>query len=530
MTFDPDPLVDGEAGPDGVGPSRGAAGHMVSLRFLRTALRRRRWLWTGLAVVGLVAGLGYHVVVPVKYSATATLFLASPPGTDQTVASANNLAMLDTAAVGRRAVDQLHEPGLTPSTLLGKAPGTAVSDDVLAITTSGPDSAEAVRRANAVADAYLAFRAQQYESQNDAVVQAAGQQIHRLEAQITTLTTQIDALGTGAQSQQATALATERSALTSQVTGLRQSVQSDDFDTLSVTKGSRVITGATPAETSKKKVFLLDGLTGLVVGLALGLGIVLVPAILSDRLRRREDVAAVLGVPVAVSVGRIGRRRPRPTPLWILHQLASPDARLRTVVRYLGARLAHGRPRPAELVVAVDDAAAPAAAVLALACQEARAGRTVALVDATSSRPLAQALGRTSPGVHRVEMANGPTMALYVAPLPWASGAASMDGEELAALADADAVLVLATVDTAVGCWHLRAWSTEAVVTVTVGRSTAQRMDAVAELLQAAGVTVVSAVLLGADADDESVGLPDPWASAFRRRMGLVEPDAALLA
>ena len=43
-----------------------------------------------------------------------------------------------------------------------------------------------------------------------------------------------------------------------------------------------------------------------------------------------------------------------------------------------------------------------------------------------------------------------------------------------------------------------------------------------AEILEAANITVDSAVLLGADANDDSVGIPEPGAAVFGRRLGLV--------
>ena len=41
------------------------------------------------------------------------------------------------------------------------------------------------------------------------------------------------------------------------------------------------------------------------MGLVLGLGIVIVRALVSDRLRRRDDVAHALGAPVNLSVGSV---------------------------------------------------------------------------------------------------------------------------------------------------------------------------------------------------------------------------------
>ena len=101
-------------------------GRLVSLRFVLGALRRRRKIWLSLAALGFVVGLGYHVVVPRSYSAHATLYLAQAPGTDPAAGMANDIALLQTPVVGHLAADRLGEPSLSPSELLGKAPGIAL--------------------------------------------------------------------------------------------------------------------------------------------------------------------------------------------------------------------------------------------------------------------------------------------------------------------------------------------------------------------------------------------------------------------
>ena len=80
-------------------------GRLVSLRYVLGALRRRRKIWLSLAALGLVIGLGYHLVVPRSYSAHATLYLAQAPGTDPTAGMANDVALLETIGVGQRAAD-----------------------------------------------------------------------------------------------------------------------------------------------------------------------------------------------------------------------------------------------------------------------------------------------------------------------------------------------------------------------------------------------------------------------------------------
>ena len=70
-----------------------------------------------------------------------------------------------------------------------------------------------------------------------------------------------------------------------------------------------VLDAATPLAHSRLKPLVLDAAVGLVVGLVLGMGIVVVRALVSDRLRRRDDVAQALGAPVKLSVGAVRLNR-----------------------------------------------------------------------------------------------------------------------------------------------------------------------------------------------------------------------------
>jgi hypothetical protein len=57
----------------------------------------------------------------------------------------------------------------------------------------------------------------------------------------------------------------------------------------------------------------------------------------------------------------------------------------------------------------------------------------------------------------------------------------------------------------------LATWATEAVVVVTAGRSSWEKIHGIAELVRLSGTRLVSAVLVGADKSDESTGLvPTP--------------------
>ena len=63
------------------------------------------------------------------------------------------------------------------------------------------------------------------------------------------------------------------------------------------------------------------------------------------------------------------------------------------------------------------------------------------------------------------------------------------------------------TLDPSFGGEHLATWATSAVVVVTAGRSSWTRIHAVGEMIRLAGTSLISAVLVGADKTDESLGV-----------------------
>lgn len=527
MTPDPETKVedDRRAAPE-TGTLHVLTGRLVGLQFLLAALRRARPVWMGLGLVGLLAGACYHFVVPIESSATATLYLAHTTGAASTAQGQGDLAMLDTPTVGHRAIALLGRQGdgLTPTSLLGKTPGALSGPNILTLRVSGPTRQAAVHRVDAVAKAYLAFRAQVYEKQNQALVAASTRQLTGLHAHIAKLDGQIAALGSQASPQQLAGLQAQVAIATTRVVNLEQAISQSNLETLSIVHGSRVISPGTIVPTSTAKAVVFDGLTGMVGGLGVGIAAVLAVALLSDKVRRREDLAALVGAPIGVSVGRACRRFTRLGTL-----LASPERWRRPVAivaHYLREQIIGAGPRTAHLLVAIDDVKAPAAALAAVAARLRASGQRVVVVDETGARALGRALHRQRPGLQSVELGDE-SVTLLLPPQPWEE---ELDKDWLPILddiADPDEVLVVATVDPAIGAWHLRRWATDAVLTVTAGAATTHRIAAVAELLDAAGITISSAVLFNADAADESAGLPVADIATAADRLEVVQAAGA---
>ncbi len=143
-----------------------------------------------------------------------------------------------------------------------------------------------------MAKAFLQVRAQ---LQN----QSAKADIASLQAQIASLEAAIQRPAVNA------AELTQRSADIAQKTTLNSQVASEHANQAAAIRNSVVLDAAYIVPISTKKTIVKDGLSGLVAGLAIGLTIVIIGELLSDRVRSRADVAAALGVPVELSVGRL---------------------------------------------------------------------------------------------------------------------------------------------------------------------------------------------------------------------------------
>jgi capsular polysaccharide biosynthesis protein len=480
-------------------------GRLVSLRFVLGALRRRRKIWLSLAALGLVVGVGYHVAVPRSYSAHATLYLAQSPGSDPSVGIANDLALLQTNAVGQRAADLLGEPSLSPSKLLGKAPGTVESDDVLTLNVAGPTKAEAVRRANALAQALLGIRAELIQQQTASSDKALQDEISSLQQQINQLSATINDPG-ASQSSQLTTLVGKQSGDTSEVAALQQTIQQNQLASVAITSGSRVVTAGTLVPASTAKLFGLDGIAGLIGGLAIGVALVAVQAVVSDRLRRRDEVASLLGAPVELSLMPI-RHLKFHHHRWVRRSALERQGEVDVFAGYLRRRGIRQGGRKTLLVVAVDDLAVPAAALAVLAKRLADEGESVLVADLTNEGLLARIVGDLRVEGESLPNRSGRSIHLFTPPPddmneivepPW-----------VATTDVVSTVLILTAMDLARGAWHLT-WATQAVVTVTAGRSSARRVSSTAALLRAAGITIRSGVLIGADAEDQSIGLLQP--------------------
>lgn len=495
---------------------------LVNLGYITAAIRRSVWFVSFLAAVGLCAGLGVYVKYPHSYQATASVFLTISPYEDTLTAVANNQAMAATSPVATIALKKL---GLNESVdnFLSSYTVSSSTARVLTVTGSGPSAEQAVLRTGAVANAFLKFRADELQAQQNLVVQSLNQQVNQAKQRVSSIDGRISQLSGQAPSATRTSqldkLDGERTAAANALSNLRQAAATNQTTTLpsltAALKNSQLLS-VTPIPLAKKKILVTYAAIGLVAGLVVGLTIVIIRALISNRLRRRDDVAYALDAPVKLSV-RTLRAHSRLTP-W-RGRGAKRKQDLRRVVAHLHTAVPR-RTQGAQglAIVAVDNAPIVAEAVMELATSYAGGGTQVVTADLSSGAHLAHLARVRGPGTHPVSH-DGATFMMAVperddmapaGPLPPFNappGRAQAADPLVTSDVSADLLLTLATLDPAVGGDHLATWATNAVVVVSSGESSAERIHSVGEMIRLAGMRLDSVVLLGADKSDESLGL-----------------------
>jgi capsular polysaccharide biosynthesis protein len=494
-------------------PSAGLPGGLVSLAFITAALKRRAWLWCLIAVLGLLVGAGLNFKYPPAYHASASVLLVDNPNQDPATQINNDQAIAQSEAVAALVVSQL---GLRQTVSSFQAASTVaiVSDNVLLFNVGAPSANDAVQRVTALVTDFLKFRGQYEQAQQQQQLSLLDQQFSQAQKSLSLINTQIAQMpgGTSSRAQQVqlTNLETQRGVedqIEQYVTNTKAATQTA---TSAMITGSRMLGPALPIPKSHLKAKILYVGGGLIIGLAAGMAIVIITALVSSRLRRRDDVAQAFGAPVRLSVGALrSNRRPG------LPRRAERGRNIRWVVTYLrGAVTGRSRGPAGLVVVAVDNVRDGALAVLSLAASYAHDGRQVVVADLAGGA-LADLLGAKGPGIHPVT-ASGARMIAVVpdrddvtptGPLPARAQHAPASEALVAACGSADLLFTLATLDPAFGGDHLATWATDAVAIVTAGRSSAVRIHAVGEMIRLAGTRLDSVVLIGADKSDESLGV-----------------------
>ena len=389
-------------------PGPGAASpRFTRLPYISAALRRLAWLWCAAALIGALFGAAaFKAFPPARSQASTSILVSTNPADLPTSAIATEVALAQSRPVAGLALSKL---GYSQSQILTDLNGflkaytvTSTTDSVLIITVKAPTGTAAANAANALAAAYLQYRKNMLQTEEQAVLAALQQKISQAEQNIAAIGTQIDQVralpASPAQETRLSNLKYERSQQQGGLTQLEQSISTNQATTESATesmvRGTFVLNVAVAAAHTRLKAVLTYVAGGLVVGLLIGLIIVVVQTLTSDRLRWRGDITQALAAPVRLSVGTVRVRRwlPRKYRLAVTH-----DTEVRRVVSYLRT-VVYGRGVSGLALIAVDNEDVAAATLVSLAVSCAQEGKRVILADLSSGARAARLL-RTGAGI-----------------------------------------------------------------------------------------------------------------------------------
>lgn len=482
------------------------------VRAIMTALRRRRGVWVLTTMLGLLSALLVLLWGPTDRIGSVSIFMTHPAGTDAASAMSTDVRLALSRPVAERSLDRLGW-SMSPQEFQRSIKATGATSSILTITVSAPSVDAAQAAADAVSQIYLEFRAEQVRGAAQAQTAAHERSLQSLRERDNQLAAELSSIaGRPAEQARAADITAQRGALSTQAASLTSAILDLQIRANNVVLGSRIVDGPNVAPESALRRWVLYLITGLLAGLSIGIGLVLVGTILSDKPRWRREIADALGFPIAGSVGRLPQGR-RATRRSLRSRGKGPRGgstrraweHLGTLVEMLLSRqpvAAHSTERPIRLAVAgVANASEVRIAVAATGAALAATGAEVRYVDLT----MAGGLDRV------VALGSDPYAAAVYRPegfAPLARYRAHGRNSGLDAMTGGSVLLTAADLDPSVGIEVLSTWADHLVCLLTAGAASTERLHAAGELVRSHRWSSVVVLLAGQEAADGSLGLP----------------------
>lgn len=273
---------------------------LLDLQRLAAGIRWRRRSWLCLAMVGVLSGVALALLLPSRSTAITRIYVVhEDEGSGaQESKMQTDLALLESTTVAAVALDRLRVT-LPPERFASEYAGEVVASNILEISTRGSNDAQAVERARAVAEAYIAVHVQRSDDAASADVQALTARRSEVEKDLAEVNTRItEASGQPGEAAQLESLFGRRSSLTSQIDDLAQRAENASLGFPRVAAGTQIIDAPHATTRSPLVSTVLFGAVGLILGLGLGLAFAAVATVARDRPVLRRDIAAHLGASV----------------------------------------------------------------------------------------------------------------------------------------------------------------------------------------------------------------------------------------
>ncbi|MER0242579.1 Wzz/FepE/Etk N-terminal domain-containing protein [Streptomyces sp. HSW2009] len=448
---------------------------MLDLQTLVVAVRRRRRLWSALALFGLLAGAVLAVVMPPPPSAVTKVLIAhredQPNDTGTLIRT--DVALLQTTRIASRALQALKSTQ-RPEDFMADYRGAGLTNNLMQIEVTGASDAEAVARARALANAFVADHVRRIREAAQAEATALIQQRDRMRGELTQVNEAIGNRTPGGDPKAAASIESlfaRRAELNSRIADFDQRAAEARTGAPRLIAGTQIVDAPRAVPHSLPKALVTQGAIGLVLGLVLGLLVAAVTTVVADRPVLRREIAVDLGASV---IAEAPRRRRRAGGRWQRRRTKVARAQLTATL----ARTVRGAGEPVSLL---ELGCARSAGAIALDVAEALAEQgPVVLVD----------------GLPRSELSRGEPPAGVSVVGAAAVGAGPQEGCRLGV-----GSLAPGTAWTDLG--HLGA---QAMLVVRAGHGSSAWLHTVARQLADQHVPVLGVVLIDPDPRDRTDG------------------------
>ncbi|MCX4821537.1 Wzz/FepE/Etk N-terminal domain-containing protein [Streptomyces sp. NBC_01142] len=463
-----------------------AATPLLDLQALVVAVRRRRRLWYSVALLGLLVGAAVAVLRPPPPTAVTKVLVAhkedQPNDTGTLIRT--DVELLGTTRIADKALQSLKSPEDTED-FMRDYRGTGLTNNLLQIDVTGDSDAEAVARAKALADAFVADHVRRMREAATAEAKALLDQRDRMQKELGQVNKAIRDRSPESDpkaSASMESLFARRAALTSRIADFDQRAAEARTGTPKVIAGTQIVDAPRAVRHSLPRAAVTNAAIGLVLGLVLGLALAAVGTVVADRPVLRRDIAANLGASV---IAELPRRSGR---LWQRRRTRAARIRLtRTLAR------------------TVRDSSEPVS-LLELGC--ARRTSVIAL-------DVARALAAEGPVVV-VDGLPGPQLA---GRRPKPGDPTVVSGERAAAVSRHERRLGVGSVAPGAAWTDLQYLGTRTVLVVRAGHGSAAWLHTVARQLADQRIPVIGVVLIDPDPRDRTDGtLWDGLHTALRGR------------
>ncbi|OKI02346.1 polysaccharide biosynthesis protein [Streptomyces sp. CB02923] len=327
--------------------SEPSAAPLLDLQALVVAVRRRRRLWCSMALLGLLVGGVAAVLMPPPPAAVTKVLVAhkedQPNDTGTLIRT--DVALLGTTRIAGQALRSLKSTA-KPEDFLQDYRGTGLTNNLLQIDVTGDSDAQAVSRAEALADAFIADHVRRMRETAQAEAKALLDQRDRMRDELTTVNKTIGDRSPGSDPKASASLESlfaRRAELNSRISDFDQRAADARTGTPRLVAGTQIVDAPRAVRHSLPKAAVTNAGIGLALGLVLGLVLAAVGTVVADRPVLRREIAANLGASV---IAELRRTRRRPAGPWQLRRTRAAYERLTVTL----ARTARGSAEPLSLL------------------------------------------------------------------------------------------------------------------------------------------------------------------------------------